>query len=180
MNNVLGCTTTMQQCTTSCCWTTLRRCAYARALPRCPTSLRQRARHAAREIAPAVFSGANHLNIVENLGNSVPAQMAPIVYTPTVGWACLNFQKLYRRPRGMHFSMYDRGHMVRARRGHGMGMAWFVPASRARGVCLCTIFVVAPCLDLRAVATCATPTHAMLPRPNRLVNVCLINSPHTS
>ena len=31
--------------------------------------------------------------------NSFP-EMAPIVYTPVVGWAALNFHKLYRRPRG--------------------------------------------------------------------------------
>ena len=38
--------------------------------------------------------------------------MAPIVYTPTVGWACLNYHKLYRRPRGMFFSANDKDEMV--------------------------------------------------------------------
>lgn len=37
--------------------------------------------------------------------------MAPIVYTPTVGWVCVNYHKLYRRPRGMYFSSEDRGEM---------------------------------------------------------------------
>ncbi|KAK9863752.1 hypothetical protein WJX84_011333 [Apatococcus fuscideae] len=37
--------------------------------------------------------------------------MAPIVYTPTVGWACLNYHKVYRRPRGMYFSSEDIGEM---------------------------------------------------------------------
>ena len=39
-------------------------------------------------------------------------EMAPIVYTPTVGWACLNYHKLYRRPRGMFFSANDKDEMV--------------------------------------------------------------------
>jgi hypothetical protein len=40
-------------------------------------------------------------------------EMAPIVYTPTVGWACLNYHLLFRRPRGMYFSANDKGEMVR-------------------------------------------------------------------
>lgn len=43
---------------------------------------------------------------------------APIIYTPTVGWACLNFSRLYHRPRGMFFSSQDRGHM------HAMTWNW--------------------------------------------------------
>ncbi|GIL59677.1 hypothetical protein Vafri_14408 [Volvox africanus] len=39
-------------------------------------------------------------------------EMAPIVYTPTVGWVCVNYHKLYRRPRGMYFSAEDRGDMA--------------------------------------------------------------------
>ena len=39
-------------------------------------------------------------------------EMAPIIYTPTVGLACSEFSVLYRRPRGMYFSAEDRGHMA--------------------------------------------------------------------
>ncbi|MEW5298947.1 MAG: hypothetical protein WDW36_002016 [Sanguina aurantia] len=39
-------------------------------------------------------------------------EMAPIVYTPTVGWVCVNFHNLYRRPRGMYFSAHDKGEMA--------------------------------------------------------------------
>ena len=35
---------------------------------------------------------------------------------PTVGWACMNYHKLYRRPRGMFFSANDVGEMVRRTR----------------------------------------------------------------
>jgi len=38
-------------------------------------------------------------------------EMTPIIYTPTVGWACLNYARLYRRPRGMYFSATDKGEM---------------------------------------------------------------------
>lgn len=38
------------------------------------------------------------------------AEVAPVVYTPTVGEACLKFHAIYRRARGMYFSSADRGH----------------------------------------------------------------------
>jgi len=39
-------------------------------------------------------------------------EMAPIIYTPTVGQACKEFGMRYRRPRGMYFCEEDRGHMA--------------------------------------------------------------------
>jgi len=39
-------------------------------------------------------------------------EMAPIIYTPTVGWACSHFSQVYRRPRGMFFSRHDKGEMA--------------------------------------------------------------------
>ncbi len=39
-------------------------------------------------------------------------EMAPIIYTPTVGWACSHFSQLFRRPRGMFFSRNDAGEMA--------------------------------------------------------------------
>jgi len=38
--------------------------------------------------------------------------MAPIIYTPTVGWACSHFSHLYRRPRGMYFCRHDKDEMA--------------------------------------------------------------------
>ncbi len=39
-------------------------------------------------------------------------EMAPIIYTPTVGQACKEFGTRFRKPRGMYFSSEDRGHMA--------------------------------------------------------------------
>ncbi|KAJ3273193.1 hypothetical protein HDV01_004695 [Terramyces sp. JEL0728] len=37
-------------------------------------------------------------------------KLAPIIYTPTVGQACLKNHTIYRQARGMYFSAADRGH----------------------------------------------------------------------
>jgi len=39
-------------------------------------------------------------------------EMAPIIYTPTVGWACSHFSHIFRRSRGMYFCRHDRNEMA--------------------------------------------------------------------
>mmetsp|Transcript_32051 Transcript_32051/g.74877 ORF Transcript_32051/g.74877 Transcript_32051/m.74877 type:complete len:524 (-) Transcript_32051:326-1897(-) len=39
-------------------------------------------------------------------------EMAPLIYTPTVGQACLEFGMRWRRPRGMYFTAKDQGQMA--------------------------------------------------------------------
>jgi malate dehydrogenase (oxaloacetate-decarboxylating)(NADP+) len=38
-------------------------------------------------------------------------EMVPLIYTPTVGQACLEYGAIYRRSRGMFISLRDRGHI---------------------------------------------------------------------
>jgi malate dehydrogenase (oxaloacetate-decarboxylating)(NADP+) len=42
---------------------------------------------------------------------SDPAQFLPLVYTPTVGDACLQFGHLIRRPKGLYISIKRKGHV---------------------------------------------------------------------
>ena len=39
-------------------------------------------------------------------------EMAPLVYTPTVGQVCQKFGSTFQRTRGMYFSSADRGAMA--------------------------------------------------------------------
>jgi malate dehydrogenase (oxaloacetate-decarboxylating) len=50
-------------------------------------------------------------------------ELAPIVYTPTVGKACEEFSHIYRRPRGVYVSAEHRGNLARVLRSYGRDSA---------------------------------------------------------
>lgn len=39
-------------------------------------------------------------------------EMAPIIYTPTVGWVCMNYHILFQKPRGMYLCASQRGEIA--------------------------------------------------------------------
>jgi malate dehydrogenase (oxaloacetate-decarboxylating)(NADP+) len=50
---------------------------------------------------------------------SDPRGMMPIVYTPTVGRACLEFGHIYRKAKGLYITDLDRGHVAEILRNWG-------------------------------------------------------------
>jgi malate dehydrogenase (oxaloacetate-decarboxylating)(NADP+) len=50
-----------------------------------------------------------------------PEEMLPLIYTPTVGQACLEWSRIYERSRGLYLSQRHRGHMAQVLRNWPRG-----------------------------------------------------------
>lgn len=61
---------------------------------------------------------------------SDPIRFAPILYTPTVGEACVKFDHIFRRPRGMYISLRHKGRIEKVLRN------W--PIEDVRFICVTT------------------------------------------
>jgi malate dehydrogenase (oxaloacetate-decarboxylating)(NADP+) len=56
------------------------------------------------------LQGRNERLFYQLVMNNIEEVM-PLIYTPTVGQACKEFGRLFRRPRGMYLSLQERGHI---------------------------------------------------------------------
>lgn len=65
-----------------------------------------------------------------NVVMSDPARFIPILYDPTIGEACLQFDQIYRRPRGMYISINHKGDVEKVLRN------W--PVKDLRFICVST------------------------------------------
>ena len=48
-------------------------------------------------------------------------EMMPIIYTPTVGQACLEYSHIFRRPQGVFLAAHEKGRYAEYSRGDGCG-----------------------------------------------------------
>ncbi|KAI1794290.1 malic enzyme [Ganoderma leucocontextum] len=75
---------------------------------RCLAQLRSKDKSIEKYIYLSQLKDADH-NMFYRLCLANLAEFTPIIYTPTVGDACLQYSQIYRRPEGLFISIKDKG-----------------------------------------------------------------------
>jgi len=80
-------------------------------LTRCLAQLRSKDKPIEKYIYLAQLKDANPRAFYK-LCSGHMEEITPLIYTPTVGDACLQFSHIYRRPEGLYVSISDKGHIA--------------------------------------------------------------------
>ncbi|CCM00643.1 uncharacterized protein FIBRA_02680 [Fibroporia radiculosa] len=77
---------------------------------RCLKQLRSKDKSIEKYIYLTQLKDADHRTFYKLCMENMP-EITPLIYTPTVGDACLQFSHIYRKPEGLYVSIKDKGNI---------------------------------------------------------------------